>query len=142
MNEQEKNEWLERVKKALLSEGFKDTPLQLGKLDPNMVFGLIKEDESKIYQMHVRGYKDGHLESEIEISQQYWQHLFHRSRPATKELAEFFHRHNISYQIIGEQKVQVEIQPPKTLTEWKPFVIIFATIGFLAGLAYFSRERE
>ena len=53
MNETKK--WLERVKQALIEEGFRDTLLQIQK--PNQIFGLVKKIDD-IWELHFRGFED------------------------------------------------------------------------------------
>lgn len=142
---QTKNEetkiWLERVKEALYAEGFRNPGL-LQIWEPNQLFGLVK-DISNIYQMHVRGFADGRLKPHIELSLWYLQHLTHPSRPATKELAEILKSYNIPYRIIeDEQKIYVEIEPPETLTDWRPLAVVTGILGAALLTAYLlSKSR-
>jgi len=113
--------WLERVKQTLMNEGFSDTLLQIVK--PNQVFGLVMEIDD-IWQMHVRGFEDGHLEPEIEVSKKYLEHLdpkFRHTKPAIDVLTKILNRYSIPYEITGEhEQLEWRIEPPNTLTEWQP----------------------
>ena len=109
-------EWLERVKKVLLEEGFSYTEFQHVK--PGQYFGLVK-DLPEGLQMHVRGFSDGRLEAEIEISRFYFEHPLYK-RSATRELAEILKKHGIPY---AEEKTLLFPRPvkrmPKSLTDWR-----------------------
>ncbi len=114
-------EILDKVEKALLEDGFKDTPLQIEK--PNQAFGLIKKLISP-WELHIRGFFDGTLSSEIEISREYLEHLNDRYRFfAVKELIDILDRHKVPYKIIGKKPQAIhleEIETPETLTLWEP----------------------
>lgn len=128
MKKDETKIWLNRVKKALLAEGFRDPGLlQIWK--PKQVFGLVK-DILDIYQMHVRGFEGGRLDSEIELSRRYLEHLTHPSRPATEELTGILDRYAIPYKITEkDHKIYVEIEPPENLTDWRPLVVVGGILG-------------
>jgi len=70
--------YLDRAKEALIKEGFRDTLLQFWK--PGQVFGLVKPLDDT-YEIHVRGYQDGTLDAEIEVSREYLEHLIYGSYP-------------------------------------------------------------
>lgn len=120
---------LGKVKKALLDEGFKDTRLQIRR--KNQVFGLTKKLTAP-WEIHIRGFVDGSLASEIEISREYLEHLNNNYRVgAIQELVDILEKYKIRYKLHGEkpQKVQLEeMEVPKTLTQWEP---IFETEGLL-----------
>jgi len=63
---------LEVVKRILLSEGFYEPLLQ--KRKRGQVFGLIKP-LNELVEVHVRGYEDGTLDAEVELSREYLEHL-------------------------------------------------------------------
>ncbi|MEM2282480.1 MAG: hypothetical protein QXH26_02890, partial [Candidatus Hadarchaeales archaeon] len=86
-------EWLESVRRALLEEGFKFTEFQHVK--PGQYFGLVK-DLKRGLQMHVRAFRDGKLEAEIEISRFYLEHPQWK-RPAGEELSRILKRHRIPH---------------------------------------------
>lgn len=139
MERDEIRRWLESVEHALLSEGFNPTALQIVK--PGQVFGLVK-DLGDIWQMHVRGFEDGHLESEIEISRYYLEHPG-TSRPATEELCGILNRHNITYEWEGQLRapVRVRTEPPGTLTDWRPLLAMGVLIAAAVAIAYLLREK-
>jgi len=127
------NEWLQRIKGALVQEGFSDTILQTVK--PGQVFGLIKKLDN-IWEMHVRGFNDGRLEAEIEVSRDYFEHLDDTyRRDATLELMRILDAYQILYQSKGSlPQMEMTLYPPNQLTPWKPVVAIAALIAFLIWL--------
>lgn len=134
-------EWLEKVRKALLEEGFEFTAFQ--DIKEGQSFGVVKDiDDSK--QMHVRGFEDGHLEAEIEVSRYFLEHP-ETSKPATEELREILDSHDIEYDEEPQLKSPVEksIDVPSTLTDWRSQIhpnrykaigIISIIIGVLANV--------
>ncbi len=135
----ETRRWLEGVKQALLDAGYKDTLLQIRKL--GQVFGLVR-DVSKCWQYHVRGFEDGHLESEFEISRHYLEHP-DTSRPATAELRKILDERGIPYSWEGqlEAPIQIETEPPGTLTDWKPLLVIGVALAAGAAVAYLYGKK-
>ena len=139
MDEHSIQEILEKVKKALLDEGFEDTCLQIEK--PNQAFGLIKKLISP-WELHIRGFFDGTMLSEIEISREYLEHLNDRYRFfAVKELIDILDRYKVPYRLIGKkpQAIQLEeVEIPETLTLWEPifrnnglFTLFWAVGGYI-----------
>lgn len=128
------DEWLQAVKEVLLQEGFCGTIFQTTK--PGQVFGLVRKLDN-VWEMHVRGFSDGLLESEIEISRDYLEHFNDRYRTdATSELTQILDDHQIPYRITGSlPQMRVELYPPKQLTPWKPIVGVSAVLGFLYWLS-------
>jgi hypothetical protein len=64
--------WLKTVEEALKTEGFVPTVFQ--EIKAGQVFELVKNLPDG-WQMHVRGFENGRLEAEIEISRWYLEHL-------------------------------------------------------------------
>lgn len=128
------NEWLQSVKEVLTQEGFSGTALQTPKL--GQVFGLIRKLDN-VWEMHVRGFTDGRLESEIEISRDYFEHLNDNyRRDATPELLQILDAYQIPYQSTGSfPQMGVILYPPKQLTPWKPVAAILGILGFLYWLS-------
>ena len=137
MQRENTSEWLERVKGILVHEGFSDTILQT--IKQGQVFGLVKKVDS-IWEMHVRGFKDGRLEAEIEISRDYFEHLDDKNRrDATLELTQILDAYQIPYQSKGNlPQMAVTLNPPEQLTPWKPVVAIAALVAFLI---WFGRQK-
>ena len=122
------HEWLIGVKDILIQEGFATTPLQINK--PGQVFGLVKKLDDD-WQWHVRGFNDDRLESHIEVSNDFLEHLKpeHR-RAASHELTQLLEDYGMSCEITGDLPVMdVVFRPPEKLTPWKlPAAIIAGTI--------------
>ena len=76
--------------------------------------------------MHVRGFNDGRLEAEIEVSRDYFEHLDDDyRRDATLELIQILDAHQIPYEFKGSlPQMEVILLPPKQLTPWKPIAAI------------------
>lgn len=131
--ENETNEWLQSIKEILIQEGFSSTILQT--IKPGQVFGLVRKQDN-IWEMHIRGFTDGRLESEIEIARDYFEHLNdnHR-RDATPELIQILDSHQVPYQSKGSlPQMEVTFYPPEKLTPWKPMVILISVAVFLVWL--------
>jgi len=128
---------LKQVKQILRKEGFEDTLLQVVK--PGQVFGLVKKLDHP-WEMHVRGFEDGHLEAEIEISRDYLEHLDDRYRTsAAEKLGEILSNYGIPYEIKSDGSgVNLKLETPETLTPWKPIALV---IGLL-GIMYVLSKRE
>lgn len=128
-----RNEWLQNVKEVLMQEGFSGTILQV--IEPGQVFGLVRKQD-EIWEMHVRGFADGRLEAEIEISRDYFEHLNDNyRRDATLELIQILKAYQVPYQTKGTlPEMQVTLHPPKQLTPWKPIATLVGVVVFLIWL--------
>lgn len=93
-------EFLQRAREALLAEGFKDTPMQYRKRD--QVFGLVKDHGDRL-QLHVRAFRSGIIESEVELSNRYVEHLWSPRRSAHKEIAQVFEKHGLHTETINTE---------------------------------------
>ena len=88
---------MDYVKEILIQEGFTDpTPLQIWK--EGQIFGLVKKIDEDL-EMHVRGYDDFTLDSEIELSREYLEHPYD-CKPYYGPLLEILRRYRIPYRII------------------------------------------
>lgn len=89
-------ELLPSLKQALKQRGFYDPGvLQLYKRGQS--FGLVGRLD-KILEMHIRGFKDGLVEAEIEISRDYFEHLGPKScRSAQSELESILREEGIFF---------------------------------------------
>jgi hypothetical protein len=127
--------FLDRAKEALIKEGFSDTLLQIWK--PGQVFGLVKPLDD-VNEVHVRGYQDGTLDSEIEVSREYLEHLIYGSYPYDHYLMEILKKHNIPHKVV--KPIESAQKPPKpaTLIPWKPLLLIAAVVGVIAFIATVS----
>jgi len=70
-------EWLSEVAQMLLEDGYHSSVLQV--FSTGQVFGLVKPVDG-MWEYHIRGFVDGRLESEIELSRDYFQHLSNEYR--------------------------------------------------------------
>ncbi len=68
----ETRDWLGAVAQALVDQGYEQSVLQV--VSPGQTFGLVKPID-EMWEYHVHGYIDGRVESEVELSRRYIQHL-------------------------------------------------------------------
>ena len=131
---------MKRVREALIHEGFFDpTPLQVQK--EGQVFGLVKKISDDL-EMHVRGYDDFTLESEIELSREYLEHPYD-CKPFYGPLLKILHRYNIPFTIMRPLPKDPElIRVPKNKTPWKPIIIVgsISLVGF--GLIWLALKSK
>jgi len=126
-------EWLEMAREVLVQDGFRRTPLQVVK--PGQVFGLVKRVDD-IWEMHVRGFDDGRLEGEIEISRDYFEHLDDRfRRDATADLKQILDAYEVPCSIEGDIPHSTVVLPyPESVTPWKPLAVLGGISVFLLVL--------
>ncbi|ASJ02924.1 hypothetical protein A3L09_06470 [Thermococcus profundus] len=125
------------IEQILRREGFQDTLLQVQK--PGQVFGLVKRLNPP-WEMHVRGFEDGHLEAEIEISRDYLEHLNDSyRRSAATELSQLLSKYGIPHTVKRDSNVKLDLEVPETLTPWKPIV---AALGVIILTSYILRKKE
>ncbi len=91
--------WLKACKAVLLAEGFTRDPKQARK--PGMVWGVVRQEPDDL-QIHVRAFRDGRLESEVELSNKYVQHLWSKRRNAAPEVKEILGRHGMPTSWVSE----------------------------------------
>ena len=118
------------VKQILLSEGFKDLSLLQSK-KAGQIFGLVKK-ASDVLEVHVRGYVDNTLDSEIEISREFVQHLISRSKPYYSLLLDILKRHGIPFKV--ERRLPPDprlMKVPKFLVKWKTLLEFLVMTVFL-----------
>ena len=126
---------LEIVRDTLLKEGFVNAGLlQIWK--PGQVFGLVKRVDDK-YEVHVRGYIDGTLDSELEVSREYFEHLFYGSQPCYEPLIKILNKYNIPYELVKPIQPCLGPPQPRILTPWKPIAISLIIIGAVGITLYF-----
>lgn len=123
--------FLEQARNALLAEGFYSTPMQYRK--KAQVFGVIKEHGHDL-QIHVRAFANGVIESEVELSNRYIQHLWSPRRSAHAEITKVFEKHGVLTDTINtEFRTRTGAdrdQMPRVLTKTRD--VVRAGVG-LAG---------
>lgn len=92
--------FLAKAKEALLAEGFYETPFQYRK--KGQVFGVVK-DHGHDLQLHVRAFDTGVIESEVELSNRYVEHLVSPRRSAHAEIKAIFEKHGLETETINEE---------------------------------------
>jgi hypothetical protein len=92
--------WLKGCKAVLLAEGFKRDPLRQAR-KPGQVWGVVRQEPDDM-QIHVRAFKDGRLESEVELSNRYVQHLWSHRRGAHVEVKEILSRHGMPTTLVSD----------------------------------------
>jgi len=114
---------MDYIKEILIQEGFTDpAPLQIWK--ERQIFGLVKKINDDL-EMHVRGYDDSTLDSEIELSREYLEHPG-ECKPYYGPLLEILSRYKIRYEIIRPlPRDPSVIKVPKNKTPWKLLMFIF-----------------
>jgi len=113
---------MDYVKRVLISEGFADpSPLQVWK--GGQVFGLVKA-VGRGLEMHVRGYADSSLDSEIELSRDYLEHPYD-CKPYYGPLLEILTRNGVPFTIRGPLPSDpITVSVPERPTPWKPLAAI------------------
>ncbi|MEK6974756.1 MAG: hypothetical protein AABY18_00275 [Candidatus Thermoplasmatota archaeon] len=92
--------WLKGCKAVLLAEGFKRDPLRQAR-KAGQVWGVVRQEPDDM-QIHVRAFKDGRLESEVELSNRYVQHLWSHRRGAHPEVKEILAKHGMPTHLVSE----------------------------------------
>ena len=92
--------WLKGCKAVLLAEGFKRDPLRQAR-KPGQVWGVVRQEPDDM-QIHVRAFKDGRLESEVELSNRYVQHLWSHRRGAHVEVKAILAKHGMPTTLVSD----------------------------------------
>ncbi|MBW3582005.1 MAG: hypothetical protein KY455_02805 [Euryarchaeota archaeon] len=140
-------EFLERAKQALKAEGFIETPFQYRK--KRQVFGLIK-DHGHDLQLHVRAFADGIIESEVELSNRYVEHLVSPRRSAHAEIKAVFEKHGIETETINEEfqtrtgstKTRMPRTRTKTTDLVKGGIGLAGALGAVAVARFVQRRKR
>jgi hypothetical protein len=129
---------LEVVRRILLSEGFHEPLLQGWR--EGQVFGLVKP-LNELVEVHVRGYKDGTLDAEVELSREYLEHLWYGSKPYYGYLIDILRRYNIPFSIVKPIPPDpLYIVVPQNPIKWKPLLVL-AVLFFGLYLLSTSESR-
>ena len=138
--------WLKAAKAVLLAEGFRREPLKQFR-KPGQVWGVVRQ-EPKDLQTHVRAFKDGRLESEVELSNRFVQHLWSHRRSAHPEVKEILRRHGMPTQHVSETFVPItgshpEKRMPKgRVRNHQVIVPALLGLGLWAVYAYLRSGRK
>jgi hypothetical protein len=131
---------LEVVRRILLSEGFHEPLLQGWK--EGQVFGLVKP-LNELVEVHVRGYEDGTLDAEVELSREYLEHLWYGSKPYYGYLIVILKRYNIPFSIVKPIPPDpTYIEVPQNPTRWKPLLALAVLFFGLYLLSTSESRRE
>ncbi len=135
--------WLQAAKAVLLAEGFKRDPKQARK--PGQMWGVIRQEPDDL-QLHVRAFKDGRLESEVELSNKYVQHLWSKRRNAAPEVAEILERAGLPTIFVSKEFLPLtgaaeDKRMPTGRTRVRTMVLaeIAVGIGLIVGRQYLKR---
>jgi hypothetical protein len=134
--------WLKSAKAVLLAEGFRREIKQARK--PGQVWGVIRQEPDDM-QIHVRAFKDGRLESEVELSNKYVQHLWSHRRSAHPEVMEILGRHGMPTERVSETFIPITGSKegklmPEGRTRNHHVALAFAVgLGLLIGRHYLQR---
>lgn len=85
-------EWLHLSHAAFLKEGFQRDVKQFWKR--GQIWGVIRQEPDDL-QLHIRAFRDGRLEAELELSNKYVQHLWSHRRNAAPEVQEILEKHGL-----------------------------------------------
>ncbi len=131
--------WLKAAKAVFLAEGFKRDPKAFRK--PGQVWSLVRQEPDQM-QTHVRAFTDGRLESEVELSNKYVQHLWSHRRGANVEVGEILERHGMPTRHVSDTFVPItgtkdgKVMPKGRLKNHHAAMAVAVGIGLLIGRAY------
>ncbi len=134
--------WLQAAKAVLLAEGFTRDPKAARK--PGQVWSVIRQEPDDL-QIHVRAFKDGRLESEVELSNKYLQHLWSKRRNAAPEVNEILERHGMPTRRVSQDFLPLtgakqDKMMPEGRTKTTTIVAQVAVgLGLLVGRQYLKR---
>ena len=134
--------WLMSAKSVLLAEGFKRDLKQFRK--PGQMWGVIRQEPDDM-QIHVRAFGDGRLESEVELSNKYVQHLWSHRRNAHAEVSEILAKHGMPTQHVSETFVPItgskegKIMPRRRTSNRSLALTVIVGVGVMLGRHYLRR---
>jgi hypothetical protein len=134
---------LNKLKDYLINLGF-EVPLLA--LPEGEVFG-VRKLLSPIWELHIRGFKDGSIESHVEVNREYFEHLtdlrvfvaYEAYQTYKPMFPKFYLQYAPTQKFVTSisENFEVEVPPPSTMTAWKPIVGGLAIVGLATVLAYF-----
>jgi len=114
---------LKSLKGTLFDEGFYD-PWFAHEWKDEQKFGLAKELDAP-FEWHVRAFKDGRLESEIEISRRYIGHQSVPAKPFHGALIKILCEHGTQFEFTDTLPPDPEERSaPSTLVDWLPLAAL------------------
>jgi hypothetical protein len=123
------------LEKIFEREGFSSTVFQIFK--EGQVFGLIKQVNDEL-ELHVRGFADFTLDSEIELSREYLEHPYD-CKPCYGPILGILSKYGIRYGIIRPLPKDPDvIKVPQTKTPWVPLVALGLLFGIIAFVGIFT----
>ncbi len=131
--------WLKAAKAVFLAEGFKRDPKAFRK--PGQVWSLVRQEPDQM-QTHVRAFTDGRLESEVELSNKFVQHLWSHRRGAHFEVAEILEKHGMPTRHVSDTFVPItgtkdgKTMPTGRLKNHHAVAAVAVGIGLMLGRAY------
>ncbi len=134
--------WLLSAKAVFLAEGFKRDLKQARK--PGMVWGVIRQEPDDM-QIHIRAFKDGRLESEVELSNKFVQHLWSHRRGAHEEIGEILARHGLPTRHINDAFVPItgtkpgKVMPAGRTKNHHFAAYVIVGLGLMLGRHYLKR---
>ena len=119
---------LKSLKRKLFDEGFYD-PWFVQKWKNDQNFGLAKELNAP-FEWHIRAFKDGRLESEIEVSRRYTGHQSVPAKPFHSALIKILRQHGTQFELTNTLPLDPEeMSVPSTLVDWLPLAsLLFGPI--------------
>ncbi|MDT7886723.1 MAG: hypothetical protein RQ968_05060 [Thermoproteota archaeon] len=133
---------LEDVVNALKSSGFKDVGLEFYKGEKYSLSMKIYN----IWELHVRIYQDGFIDSHFEVSRDYFEHLQYPTIPSIYEAFDFYRTaynklhifDNVAKKWIKEIRNHylVTLNSPRSLTPWEPIVVTVGALSVIGIMAY------
>lgn len=125
-------EWLAAVLNLLVEDGYHHSVLQV--FAPGQVFGMVKPVD-EMWEYHVRGYLDGRLEAEIELSRDYLQHLSNDYRAdAASHLIELLDIAGVEWMMHQPAPDMVLPPLPDKPVSWKHLVFLSPVFQALLAL--------
>lgn len=112
---------MRKLKEILEGEGFQEAPLQIWK--DGQAFGLVKKLNGD-FELHVRGFEDFTIESEVEVSREYLEHFLYRE-PCYGPILRILSKHEVAYNVIKPLPRDPDTLPAlKTKTPWALLVAL------------------
>ncbi|PVU74514.1 hypothetical protein DDW13_07195 [Acidianus hospitalis] len=132
---------IEEVVNTMKTSGFHEEKLKVYKGEK---YSLVMKFYD-IWDLHVKVYSDGFIDSHFEVSREYLEHINYETIPSIYEPFEFYRTaydklhifDNVTKKWIKEVRSNylVTLNPPSTLTPWKPISVI---AGVLAGIGFIA----